>query len=110
MVFATSPHMDDVTMRIGFYVVNVISASALVAVFVPWILALRKHNRMSGFFAILPVLLIALTVLAFLTLDSWLNRTFSSREVATIVSAAITTQGKQEFAANPVRNTDGRNG
>ena len=77
-VFATNPHMQDVTMRIGFYVVNLISVTALAAIFAPWILALRKYNNTAVIFAILPTLLSCLAILAFLTLDSWLNRTFSS--------------------------------
>ena len=76
MVFATSPHMEDVTMRVGFYVVNLISVSALAAIFVPWILAYRHRNKIAAFVATLPVLLICLAIVAFLTLDSWLNRTF----------------------------------
>lgn len=78
MVFATSPHMDDVSMRIGFYVVNLITFSALAGVFAPWVLAYRNYNKSAAFCAVLPVLLICLAILAFLTLDSWLNRTFSS--------------------------------
>jgi hypothetical protein len=58
VVFATSPNMDDVTMRIGFYVVNLISVSALAAIFAPWMLARRSHNKTAAFFAVLPVLLI----------------------------------------------------
>ena len=76
MVFATSPSMDDVTMRIGFYVVTLITVSALAAIFAPWILAHRNHNKVAAFIAMLPVLLICLATLAFLTLDSWLSRTF----------------------------------
>jgi hypothetical protein len=76
MVFATSPDMDDVTMRVGFYVMNLITASSFAAIFVPWILAYRKRNKIATFIAILPVLLICFAILAFLTLDSWLNRTF----------------------------------
>ncbi len=89
MVFATSPHMDDVTMRVGFYVVNVISVSALVAIFVPWILAFREHNKFAAVFATLPVLLICLAILAFLTLDSWLNGTFSSARVSALAAASV---------------------
>ena len=88
MVFATSPHMDDVTMRIGFYVVNVITASALAAVFAPWILAYRQRNKIAAFVAMLPVLLICLATVAFLLLDNWLNRTFSSTGAATLVTAS----------------------
>jgi len=78
MVFATSPHMDDVTMRVGFYVVNLITVSALAAVIAPWILANRSQNKTAALFAVLPVVLICLAILAFLTLDNWLNRTFSN--------------------------------
>lgn len=77
MIFATGPHMSDVTMRIGFYVVNGIIISALTAVIVPWFLANRNRNRSAAFIALLPVLLIFCAVLAFLLLDSWLNKTFS---------------------------------
>ncbi len=80
MVFATGPHISDVTMRIGFYVVNLITISALAAVFVPWLLAYRERNLGAVFIATLPMLLIFSAVLAFLTLDSWLNRTFSSTD------------------------------
>ena len=88
MVFATSPDMDDVTMRVGFYVMNLISVSALAAIFAPWILAHRNQNRIAVFFAMLPVLLICLATLAFLTLDSWLSRTFSSMEALTLIAAS----------------------
>lgn len=76
MVFATSPNMDDVTLRVGFYVMNLITASAFAAIFVPWILVYRKRNKIATFIAMLPVLLVCFAILAFLTLDSWLNRTF----------------------------------
>jgi uncharacterized membrane protein YidH (DUF202 family) len=89
MVFATSPHMDDVTMRLGFYVVNLISVSALAAIFAPWILAHRNQNKIAVFFAMLPVLLICLATLAFLTLDSWLNRTFSSMGAPTFIATSV---------------------
>ena len=81
MVFATSPHMGDVTMRIGFYVLNLIAAAALVAVFGPWILAHRNRNKIAIFVAVLPMLLFCLAVLAFLTLDSWLNKAFAMTTV-----------------------------
>jgi sterol desaturase/sphingolipid hydroxylase (fatty acid hydroxylase superfamily) len=81
--------MDDVTMRLGFYVMNLISISALAAVFAPWIFAYRNQNRFAAFFAILPVLLICLAILAFFTLDNWLNRTFSSTGVSTFIAARI---------------------
>lgn len=83
--------MDDVTMRIGFYVVNLISAVSLAAVFAPWMLAQRKYNRIAASVALLPVLLICLAILAFLTLDSWLNRTFSSMDGATFAAASVGT-------------------
>jgi hypothetical protein len=76
-LFATSPTMDDVSMRIGFYVLNTVALAAVAAVFLPWIFARKKDNRRAIFFATLPVLLLCLATLAFLTLDSWLNRTFS---------------------------------
>ncbi len=76
-LFATSPDMADVTMRIGFYVLNAIGIAGVVAVFMPWLFARKKDNRRAILFALLPVGLICLTLLGFLTLDSWLNRTFS---------------------------------
>ena len=76
-LFATSPDMDDVTMRIGFYVLNAAALAAAAAVFLPWIYARKQNNRRALFFALLPLLLMALATIAFLTLDSWLNRTFS---------------------------------
>ena len=75
--FSTSPDMDDVTMRIGFYVLNAISMIAVLSVFVPWFFARKNQNKRAAFFAFLPLLLICLAVVAFLTLDSWLGRTFS---------------------------------
>lgn len=89
MVFATSPDMDDVTMRVGFYVMNLIIASALAAVFVPWILAQRKYSKSAVVVAILPVLLICLATVAFLTLDSWLSRNFSHMDVTPLVTASV---------------------
>lgn len=74
--FATAPDMKDVTMRIGFYVVNGIAAAAVAGVIAPWILAQRNRGKSAFIVAALPALLICLTVLLFLTLDSWLNRTF----------------------------------
>ena len=81
--------MDDVTMRMGFYVVNLISVSALAAIFAPWILAHRNQNKIAAIFALLPVLLICLAILAFLTLDSWLSRTFSSMDAPTFIAASV---------------------
>ncbi len=77
-LLATSPAMDDVTMRIGFYVLNAVALSAAAAIFLPWIYVHKQNNRRALFFAFLPLLLMALAMLAFLTLDSWLNRTFAS--------------------------------
>jgi uncharacterized membrane-anchored protein len=107
MVFATSPEMNDVTMRVGFYVVNLITASALAAVFVPWILAQRKRSKIAVVIAMLPVLLIFLAILAFLTLDSWLNRTFANLSSAPFVTASVgtvrlTVPGLQEDAHSAV--------
>ena len=76
-LFATSPSMADVTMRIGFYVLNAIGIAGVAAVFLPWFFARKQDNKRAIFFAILPVGLICLALLGFLTLDSWLNRTFS---------------------------------
>lgn len=89
--------MDDVTMRVGFYVVNLITASALAAVFVPWILAYWKWSKIAVVVAILPVLLICLAILAFLTLDSWLNRTFSRMDVSPFVVASVGNAGHAKF-------------
>lgn len=89
MVFATSPDMDDVTMRVGFYVVNLIILSALAGTFAPWIFAHRNQNKIAAVLAVLPVLLICLALLAFLTLDSWLNRTFSSMGVPTFTAVSV---------------------
>jgi hypothetical protein len=75
--FATNPEMSDVTMRIGYYVLNLISVTAIAGVFAPWILAHRKHNKAAIVVATLPVSLSCLAILAFLTLDSWLQRTFA---------------------------------
>ena len=76
--FATDPEMQDVTMRIGYYVLNVSVVAAFAGVFGPWILALRDHNKSAIFFAALPALLTCVAILSFLTLDSWLQRTFSN--------------------------------
>jgi len=76
-LFATSPDMDDVTMRIGFYVLNTAALAAAAAVFLPWIYARKQNNRRALFLALLPLLILCLAMIAFLTLDSWLNRTFS---------------------------------
>ncbi len=76
--FATNPEMQDVTMRIGYYVLNLISMVAFVSIFLPWIFAHREHNKLAIFFAILPTLLTCLAILSFLLLDSWLKRTFTS--------------------------------
>lgn len=76
--FATNPDMQDVTMRIGYYVLNVIVAAAFVGIVAPWILTLRKRHKSAVFFALLPALLVFIAVLSFFTLDSWLQRTFST--------------------------------
>ena len=83
--------MDDVSMRVGFYVMNLISVSALAAVFAPWILVHRNQNRIAAFFAMLPVLPICLAILAFFTLDSWLSRTFSSMGAPTFIATSVGT-------------------
>ena len=75
--FATDPAMQDVTMRIGYYVMNVIVLAAFVGIFGPWILALRSRNKNAVFLATLPVFLSVVAVLSFLLLDSWLQRTFA---------------------------------
>ena len=38
-LYSTSPDMPDVTMRIGFYVLNGAGAAAVAAVFLPWVFA-----------------------------------------------------------------------
>jgi len=76
-LFATNPSMQDVTMRIGFYVLNAIGVSAVAAVFLPWIFMHKQNTRRAIIFALLPLLLICLALAGFLTLDSWLNRTFT---------------------------------
>lgn len=76
-VFATSPDTSDVTMRVGFYAINLIALLALVGVFAPWIVTQKKHKKSAIAFAALPLLVSCITVLLFLVLDSWLNRTFS---------------------------------
>ena len=77
-LFATSPETQDITMRVGYYVLNVIVVAALVGIFGPWLLARREQNKTAAFLAILPTLLVCVAILAFLTLDSWLQRTFAS--------------------------------
>lgn len=74
--FATAPDMQDVTMRVGFYVVNGIALAAVAGVIAPWLLARQAHGTAAFVVAALPALLVVLAVLSFLTLDSWLNRTF----------------------------------
>lgn len=74
--FATAPDMEDVTMRIGFYVVNGIAVAAIAGVITPWILAQKNRGKAAFIIAALPMLLVLLAILSFLTLDSWLNRTF----------------------------------
>ena len=75
--FATSPSMRDVSMRIGYYVLNGIVLAALIGIFAPWSLA-RRRRKGAIFAAVLPVLLLIIAILAFLTLDSWLQRTFGA--------------------------------
>ena len=76
-VFATSPDTSDVTMRIGFYVVNLIAVLALVGIFAPWVFTRKKQIKSAIAFATLPSVITCITVLLFLVLDSWLNRTFT---------------------------------
>lgn len=75
--FVTAPDMQDVTMRIGFYVVNGIAVAAVAGVIAPWVLTQRNRGTAAFVFAALPALLVVLAILSFLTLDSWLNRTFA---------------------------------
>jgi hypothetical protein len=76
-LFATSPSMQDVTMRIGFYVLHLLTAVAAIGVVGPWILVSHQRSRAAAVVALLPALLTLLAVVAFLTLDSWLRRTFA---------------------------------
>lgn len=50
----------------------------IVGVFAPWIYARKDDYRKALLFALLPSILICLALISFLTLDSWLNRTFTS--------------------------------
>ncbi len=74
--FGTNPTMSDVPFRIAWYVLPVIILAAAVATVFPWILAGRSHGRSAVVVATLPITLSIVVVLAFLLLDSWLNRTF----------------------------------
>ena len=76
-VFATDPAMSDVTMRVGYYVLNAVTIAAGIAVMAPWVLAWRGRVTAAAIVAVLPAVLAALAVIAVLTLDSWLRRTFS---------------------------------
>lgn len=75
-VFATSPTMQDATMRIGFYVVNSIAVAALLATVLPWIFARRGRNGWAFAATLFPIAMAFVAVVLFLTLDSWLRRTF----------------------------------
>lgn len=75
--FATNPTMPDVTLRIGFYLLPVVAAAAAAGLVLPWVLARRRQGRAAAFAALLPSGLFLLVALAFLLLDSWLQRTFS---------------------------------
>lgn len=77
-VFSTSPEMQDVTMRVGYYVVNAIFVVAFVGIVGPWFFAYRAHRKRAVFLAVLPTILVCIAILAFLLLDSWLQRNFSS--------------------------------
>ncbi|MGI9404925.1 MAG: hypothetical protein ACR2O4_01025 [Hyphomicrobiaceae bacterium] len=88
--FATNPGMQDVTMRIGFYVLNLISMTALAGTIAPWIFASRKRNRGALVFAIAPAAMTCLAIVSFLTLDSWLRRTFSGRAIAPVAISQLT--------------------
>ena len=89
-LFATSPTMQDVTMRIGFYVLNAVALAAAVSVFTPWIYASKQDTKRAIFLSLLPFLLMCLAIVAFLTLDSWLNRTFSSLDMFPDVTEFLT--------------------
>lgn len=75
--FATDPEMDDVTMRVGYHVLSLICLAAIGGMFVPWVLAFKTRRRGALLFAMAPTVLICLAIVAFLTLDSWLRRTFA---------------------------------
>ena len=77
-VFATSPQMQDVTMRFGFYVINAIVVAAFAGIFAPWLFAFKNRHKSAIFFATLPAYLVCIAILLFLTLDSWLQRTFAT--------------------------------
>ena len=78
MVFATGPEMQDVTMRFGYYVANGIIVVALFGIVGPWIFAHKAHHKRALLVATLPTVLVCTVILAFLLLDSWLQRNFSS--------------------------------
>lgn len=69
--------MQDVTMRMGYYVLNVIVVAAAVGMVGPWLLALRNRTKGAIFLTIFPTFLVCMAIVSFLTLDSWLQRTFS---------------------------------
>ena len=75
--FATNPTMADVTLRIAHYLLPLVAASAVLGLILPWVFALRGHGRVAAILALLPTGLALLVIIAFLTLDSWLQRTFS---------------------------------
>lgn len=75
-VFATSPGTQDVAMRFGFYVVNAIAVAAFFGIVAPWFFTSKGRLKFALFLAALPAILVCLTVLAFLRLDSWLQRAF----------------------------------
>lgn len=77
-LFATSPLDKDVTMRIGFYVLNAVAFIAFAGVAAPWAYARKQRNRLALLLSLLPIGLTLLAVAAFLTLDSWISRTFAS--------------------------------
>lgn len=76
MVFATSANTSDATMRVGFYVVNGIVLASIIGVIAPWLLAAKGRRRAAAFFVLLPILGVILASVAFLLLDSWIQRTF----------------------------------
>ena len=75
--FATDPTMPDVTLRIAHYLLPLVAASAALGLVLPWIFVLRGRGRVAAALALLPGGLSLLLALALLTLDSWLQRTFS---------------------------------
>jgi hypothetical protein len=76
--FATAPDMQDATVRLGYYVLNGICVLAAVGAVAPWALARAGRNGSAVVCAVAPAVLLALAVIAFFLLDSWLRRTLGA--------------------------------